>query len=563
MSQTLALYDYQEECQQALTEARKEYRSIAVVMATGLGKTVCLINDIRQAGKRAAIVVHRDELADQTVRAAKELAPELSVGMIKAEHNDLHADITILSIQTLARDDRLSAIDPWHFGSIHVDECHHVMSPTYLRVLSYFGAADYVTGWTATFGRSDGKNLAKVFEHIAFDRDILFGIESGRLRDVKGVSVTLDGMSLDQVARNKSDYVDGSLSEMFMAIDAGPKMADAILEHGRHPLGPNGLRQMISFCPSVESARYFEQSFNDAGVNTRTVIGETPREERKEIYQAIRDGELQNITSVGVLTEGFDLPPISMGLMLRPTTSPHLYRQMAGRILRIDRRPKMMFGPDLGPIPDAILLDPVGVGTRHSLVGVNALSKVRARDGESLREADLRELKELSEQDENARIAYAELVKDIDGSVAYEEIDLFHRSARAWQQTRRGVWFIAARGRTWFLWPAKVSEDGEERWRVGVFFGSSTKGGTWPHPSLPLEYAMALAEKDATEFDPSIANRSAPWRAKKEKPSAGQLGMARGLKIDPSGLTKAELSDKITVAAVSRILDPLVKKGRQ
>ena len=60
-----------------------------------------------------------------------------------------------------------------------------------------------------------------------------------------------------------------------------------------------------------------------------------PPNERKNVLDGLKKGELQVVTSCGILTEGFDEPTIDVVVMARPTKSPGLYIQCVGRGLRL------------------------------------------------------------------------------------------------------------------------------------------------------------------------------------------------------------------------------------
>ena len=64
------------------------------------------------------------------------------------------------------------------------------------------------------------------------------------------------------------------------------------------------------------------------------MTGDTPKKQREEILDAFKSGELQALTNANVLTTGFDYPDIDLIAMVRPTMSPSLYVQMAGRGMR-------------------------------------------------------------------------------------------------------------------------------------------------------------------------------------------------------------------------------------
>jgi hypothetical protein len=97
---------------------------------------------------------------------------------------------------------------------------------------------------------------------------------------------------------------------------------------------PPVLRRIISFAPTIEVAETWAADFNDAGIHTECVFGSTPPEVRRRSYERLAKGEIDCISSVMVLTEGFDLPAVEVAVIGRPTKSLPLYIQMVGRVLR-------------------------------------------------------------------------------------------------------------------------------------------------------------------------------------------------------------------------------------
>ena len=115
-------------------------------------------------------------------------------------------------------------------------------------------------------------------------------------------------------------------------------------------------RQTVVYAVSVRHARNLADLFNDAGVSTGVLLGDTPDEKRARLLQEFKDGAIKVLVNVAVATEGFDLPDASCVVLTRPTMSLSLYLQMVGRGLR----PK----PDGGY---CIVLDLAGNSLRHGL----------------------------------------------------------------------------------------------------------------------------------------------------------------------------------------------------
>src|SRR5690606_32047673 len=109
----LGLRPYQARAIEAIIEAdRQGVKRPLVVHPTGTGKTVtfCHLLKNRSALGRALVLVHRDELAQQTVEKIGMVAPELAVGVVKAERDDVSADVVVASVQTASRDRRLARL---------------------------------------------------------------------------------------------------------------------------------------------------------------------------------------------------------------------------------------------------------------------------------------------------------------------------------------------------------------------------------------------------------------------------------------------------------------------
>lgn len=559
---TLSLRDYQIEAVDAVSKAwAADVRRPAVVLPTGMGKTVIFADMVARehaAGHVTLILVHRDELVRQTVEKIEAAAPGAKVGVIKAERNEwVGCDVVIASVQTLGRTARRMVVPPTTFDLVIVDECHHATAKSYVETLEWFGVMDpfastRAVGFTATLGRADGAQLGKVWESVAYRRDITYGIARGHLADVRGIQVTVGGLDLATVARSHGDYQEGHLGDAMVAAGAGAEIAQAYGEHAQtHPCPDNHVsdgctvdcdevRPGILFAPSVASAISFADDLNEAGIVTEVVTGETVPEDRQLIYKRVRAGETKIIASCMVLTEGFDLPEVEVAIIARPTTNAALYVQMVGRVLR----PAPWSGKT-----GALVLDVVGVAGKLPLATIADLTitETKPLPGESLMEALKREQEAISTL-EDAR-------ERIEGNRAGVEVQLFDQSATVWLRTFGGKWFIPIKGATVFLWPRV---DGT--YDVGKCGPYSTSGGTWLHKGLGVEMAMSWGEQEATELDASVSSKASSWRAKSRKPSDAQLAMAARYNIEVNGQTRGELSDQISIHVASRFLDKAGKR---
>ena len=557
MTAQLALRPYQTEALEALdADWAAGLQRVAVVLPTGLGKTVVFAHLIHRAlaeGRRPIVLVHREELAQQAAEKIRAVAPDVTVGIVKAERDEVDADVVVASVPTLARERRMARYLAATAGAcrlVIVDECHHAAARTWVEVLEVLGAfetdkyrmADWtrVAGFTATMAREDGRGLGDVWQQVSYTKDILYGIDKGYLTDVRGKAVTVDGLDLGTVARSRGDYQEGRLGEALEASGAGEVIARAYAEHAADRPG-------VLFAPTVETAYSFAEDMNTAGIVTAVIEGNTSAEDRALIYKRFRAGDVQVLSNCMVLTEGWDAPWCSAAVIARPTSSAALYTQMVGRVLR----------PFPGKV-DALVLDVVGVSSRHALRSIVDLTKttVAVADGESLTEAVARQ--------EGERDSLAAGRDQAAGMLAAQDVDLFHRSESVWLQTLDGKWFIPTKMWTYFLWP----EAGGATWKIGRIptwqgqrLDCSARGG-WVREGLDIGYAMAFGEAEAGEEDATVSKRGASWRVRKQPPSDAQLARMTQMSIPiAEGMTKAQASDAISVAQATRDLSRFKMEG--
>ncbi|MFD9405293.1 DEAD/DEAH box helicase, partial [Streptomyces sp. NPDC060011] len=330
---------------------------LAVVLPTGAGKTVVFSHLAHQMldtlnGGRVLVIAHREELIEQAAAKLLAVDPMLRVGIVKAQRDDhADADVIVASVQTLAVAKRREAIRD--IGLVIVDECHHAAARTYMEVLEHFGAwrGVPVAGFTATMTRTDG-GLAEVWEDVVFRLDILDMIGDGYLCDVRGKRITVDSLDLDKVRTRGGDLVDGQLGKALEDSGALDAIAKAYVDHA-------GDRPGVVFTPTVATAQAAAAALEAAGITAAPVWGGMSRDDRRATLARYSAGDVQVLTNCMVLTEGFDAPHTSCAVIARPTKSPGLYVQMAGRALR--------------PAPgkrDALLLDVMGASTRHKLASM-------------------------------------------------------------------------------------------------------------------------------------------------------------------------------------------------
>ena len=302
----MELRPYQKECIAAIEKAGKG--NWLVQLATGLGKTVIFTSLPRKG--RTLILSHRQELVHQPIKYY-----DCPVGIEQGPEHSHGESVVSASVQSMSR--RLTQFSPSAFDRIIVDECHHSAAKTYKNILQYFRPRQ-VLGFTATPNRADNVRLDDVFSDIIFERGLAWGIKNGYLSDIYCRRANI-GYDLTHVAVRGGDYAPGELDE---AMDG---TAGAIAEvYSKMAKGAT-----LVFAVSVKQAEEIASEIPGAVSVTANTKG------RDQIIQSMTDGKTPCITSVGVFTEGTDIPRVETIIIARPTQSDALYTQMVGRGLRL------------------------------------------------------------------------------------------------------------------------------------------------------------------------------------------------------------------------------------
>lgn len=158
---SISLYDYQET---AIPVTDKKDFGV-VVAPPGSGKTLMALTIVARKQQSALIIVHRKQLFDQWIERIQSFLgiPKYRIGQIAGSKCDIGMDITIAMIQSLQSNDLPEKL--YHsFGTIIVDECHHIPAVTFREVIKKFHTY-YLYGFTATPKRKK-KDESLIFAHI-------------------------------------------------------------------------------------------------------------------------------------------------------------------------------------------------------------------------------------------------------------------------------------------------------------------------------------------------------------------------------------------------------------
>lgn len=379
-------YNHQKDAMAKLSLIDKEESfSTLVVLPTGGGKTYTastwLLKNAIDKKKKILWIAHRQMLLDQAAESFQRFAyaeamphiSEFTYRIVSGSSNhDRSIDISprdnilILSKDSIGRN--LSVLDNWLKGENEVycviDEAHHATAKTYRKIINYVQERVpnmKLLGLTATPFRTAKEEeglLSKIFKDgvdesgnvVKGDLGITYQIGLKELINARilstpifeckyteedyGANLGLDALEhiqrLDVLPEELATEIASSAARNKLIVDTYVNKAE---EYG----------QTIVFAVNINHAIALNKLFDKAGVKSDYIVSDIrdaitgvtiSREDNERKLQQYRDGKLQVLINVNILTEGVDLPQTKTVFLARPTVSKILMTQMVGRALR-------------------------------------------------------------------------------------------------------------------------------------------------------------------------------------------------------------------------------------
>ena len=338
-------YPYQQEILDKL-HAEREVRGLnrnLVVAATGTGKTVISAFDYRRfcnehpgQRNRLLFVAHREEILKQSRDTFQGVLKDPNFGeLFVGGYRPEHLDHLFISVQTLNSQALCDSLPADYYDYIIVDEFHHAAAPTYQKLLNHF-QPKILLGLTATPERMDGKSIldyfggrtaAEIRLPEAIDRKLLCPFQ------YFGVADTVD---LTDLRWSRGGYDKNELSNLYSLNQAVAKRrVDHIIRSLNKYVTDMSEVKGLGFCVSVDHAKFMAECFENAGIPSISLVGESKDEERRTAKKRLVNGEIRFIFVVDIYNEGVDIPEVNTVLFLRPTESLTIFLQQLGRGLRL------------------------------------------------------------------------------------------------------------------------------------------------------------------------------------------------------------------------------------
>jgi len=336
------LRPYQQQAVSKLLWSQKLQGADLCVLPTGAGKSIVIADLARQMNKHVLILQPTKEILEQNYEKLSHFIEPVQIGIYSAsmDRKDL-GFYTFATIQSIYKKPELFK----HFKIVIIDECHLVnpknLNGMYTRFFKEIGEPK-IFGFTATPYRLDQRytrtETGEILTHTTtklinrtkgrFWHRIMFNINNedlikeGHLVPLKYIDKSIINHGDIPTNISKSDF---DLEKYEEKIE---EKKDNILEAVY--FGMELAKSVLVFCSSVKQA----SNLCDLVTNSAVVTAKTTKKERTRIIKEFREGVIQVVFNVGVLTIGFDHPSLGCIVLLRPTRSIGLYYQMLGRGVR-------------------------------------------------------------------------------------------------------------------------------------------------------------------------------------------------------------------------------------
>ncbi|SDK21057.1 DEAD/DEAH box helicase [Flavobacterium noncentrifugens] len=294
-------------------------------LPTGGGKTVIFSEIVRRYlshhDKKVVVLTHRIELCKQTSKMLNgfDVTNKIINSKVKELPDQNEYSCFVAMVETLKNRINDEKLHLDNIGLVIIDEAHY---NSFRKLLSSFKNA-FILGVTATPLSSNIKlPMNENYNELIVGDTISSLIEKGFL--AKATTYSYDvGLTSLKVGIN-GDYTVKSSDDLYSNMMMQEKLLHAYTEKS---LG----KKTLIFNNGINTSLYVYETFREAGFEIRHLDNTSSAEERKDILHWFKKTPDAILTSVGILTTGFDEPTVETIILNRATKSLTLYFQMIGR----------------------------------------------------------------------------------------------------------------------------------------------------------------------------------------------------------------------------------------
>lgn len=294
-------------------------------LPTGGGKTVIFSEIakefIKRTNEKVLILTHRIELSVQTSKQLSAIGVNNMVisSDVKAIKNQDEFECYIAMVETL--NNRLHDNENFieGIGLVIVDEAHY---NSFRKIFQFYEQVN-ILGVTATpLSSNRALPLNDNYNKLLVGESIKSLIEGGYLSEAETFTydVNLHGLKIG----SNGDFTVSSSDSVYGNYFMQEKLLFAYEEVAV------GSKTLI-FNSGIETSIRVEETFKKRGYKIRHLDSTFSDKDRKDVLEWFKITPDAILTSVGILTTGFDEPTVQTIILNRATRSLTLYHQMIGR----------------------------------------------------------------------------------------------------------------------------------------------------------------------------------------------------------------------------------------
>jgi DNA repair protein RadD len=320
MSSEVQLRLYQETDLGKVRVFLRQHRSVLLVQPTGAGKGTLathVVNTAVSRGYRVLFLVNRRTLVRDMSHRLDKLGIDHGIIMGDDPRRRPELSTHIASIDTLHRREEIPEA---HL--LILDEAHFCVTDTWSRVIARYPEAK-ILGMTATPTRLDGRGLGELFNVMVQGPQVQELIQMKHLVPSRLIQPP-GGPNVSGVRMVAGEFNNRALAEV---CDVKTVVGN-VVEHWKKYASD---RKTVSFGVNRRHAQHIAEEFRCQGIDCAYVDGETPDDERDRVWHDLDHGGLRVVSSVGIVSYGWDHPVVSCVVGARPTASLGLWLQQVGR----------------------------------------------------------------------------------------------------------------------------------------------------------------------------------------------------------------------------------------
>ena len=306
-----------------------EVEDCAIINAwVSWGKTFTGLALASKLKQKTLVVVHTIALRNQWAKEVEKVFG-IQAGIIGSGKFDTDSPVVIGNIQSLYR--KIDEIKK-EFGTVILDEMHHISSPTFSRIIDKMHAR-YKIGLTGTLERKDGK-------HVVF-RDY-FGQHVIKPPRENYMTPVID------IIQSEVRFMDGAripwanrinhLVSQEEYVHSVAMIASAYAAKGHKVLVVSDRVSLLKTCARL------------SGDSAVCITGELEHEQREVLLESVKTSKDILYGTQAIFSEGISLDVLSCLVLATPINNDPLLTQLIGRIIRKKENKKQPIVVDINLI---------------------------------------------------------------------------------------------------------------------------------------------------------------------------------------------------------------------